>query len=116
MEKVSAIINMKLIKKILMNIINYVLVTLIIIAMWVIAVLHMVKPFFPILFLFDLCFWVAYPLFLRYILKKKWFDCTKDDYLEMKYIAIPSLIMEVLVMLYYRIEVLSVLQNVMNNA
>jgi len=78
--------------------------------------LHFVVPFFSFLALFDFCFCFGYPLFLRYILKKKWFDCTKDDYLEIKYILFPWLIMEVLVMLYYRVEFLSVLQNFMNDA
>ncbi len=40
--------------------------------------LHFIVPLFPILFLFDLCPIVGYPLFLRYVLKKKWIECCKD--------------------------------------
>lgn len=63
--------------------------------------LHFITPFFPILFLFNFCFWIVYPLFLRYVLKKKWFECTKDDYLKIKYILLPWLIMGLMVLLYY---------------
>ena len=54
-----------------------------------------------VLFLFDFCFWVGYPLFMEYVLKRKWFECTKEDYLALKYILTPWLIMEVIVMIYY---------------
>ena len=67
----------------------------------IIVRLHYIVPFFPILFLFNLCFWVGHPLFLRYILKRKWFECTKDYYLKIRYIMLPWLIMELMVLLYY---------------
>ena len=48
--------------------------------------LHFILPFFPVLFLFNFCFWFGHPIFLRYVLKRKWFECTKDYYLKIKYI------------------------------
>ena len=53
--------------------------------------LHFIIPLFPILSLFDLCLIVGYPLFLRYVLKMKWFDCCKDKLLQIKYILLPIL-------------------------
>lgn len=44
--------------------------------------LHFIIPFFPILFLFDLCLIIGYPMFLRYVLKKKWFECCKNKLLQ----------------------------------
>ena len=70
----------------------------------VIIELHSVVSFSPVLFLFDFCFVGGYPLFLRYVLKLKWFECTKDEYLKIKYILLPWLIMELIVLLYYHKE------------
>ena len=69
------------------------LVTLSIIAL---IELHFMVPLFPILFLFDLCLIVGYPLFLRYVLKKKWFECCKDKLLQIKYILLPVLFLEIM--------------------
>ena len=74
------------------------------ICFWLIIIilrLHFMVSFFPVLFLFDFCLLVGYPLFLRYVLKRKWFECTKDDYLCIKYIMLPLLIMELAVLLCY---------------
>ncbi len=61
--------------------------------------LHLMVPLFPILFLFDICLIVGYPLFLRYILKRKWFECRKDKLLQIKYILLPTLFLEILALL-----------------
>ena len=58
--------------------------------------LHLMVPFFPVLFLFDFCFVVVYPLFLRYVLIRKWFECLNDYYLKIKYILLPVMFMEIL--------------------
>lgn len=74
------------------------------ICFWLIIIvlrLHVIVTFFPILFLFDFCFLIGYPLFLRYVLKRKWFECTKDDYLCIRYIMLPLIIMELAVLLCY---------------
>ena len=60
--------------------------------------LHFMLPFFPVLFLLDLCLIVGYPLFLRYVLKRKWFECCKDKLLQIKYILLPILLMLVFAM------------------
>lgn len=72
--------------------------------------LHFIAPFFPILFLFNFCFWIGHPLFLRYILKRKWFECTKNFYLKMKYILLPWLVMGTTLILWYYDETLKALQ------
>ena len=61
--------------------------------------LHFMLPFFPILFFFDLCLVIGYPLFLRYVLKRKWFECCKNKILQMKYILLPILFLEALTLL-----------------
>ena len=61
--------------------------------------LHFMVPFFPILFFFDLCLVIGYPLFLRYVLKRKWFECCKNKILQMKYILLPILFLEALTLL-----------------
>ncbi len=58
-------------------------------------------PFFPILFICNFYFWIGHNLFLKYVLKRKWSDCIRDDFLSIKYIFTPLLIMEILVWLYY---------------
>lgn len=70
-------------------------------ALFVILVFHTVVPFFPVLFLFDFCSIIGYPLFLRYVLKRRWFECTKDKYTKIKYILLPNILMEIAVLLYY---------------
>ena len=58
--------------------------------------LYSMVPLFPVLFLFDFCFCFGYPLFLRYVLKRKWFECCKDKLLQIKYILLPILFLEIL--------------------
>ena len=82
----------------------------------IILIFHITGPFFPVLFLFDFCFVVGYPMFLRYMLKKKWFECTKDEYLKIKYILLPWLIMELIVLLYYHKATLFIINTVMENS
>ena len=89
------------IKKILLKIIYWFVSLLILCNAFIILGLHLVAPFFPILFLFNFCFWLGHPLFVKYVSKKKWFECTKDDYLALKYILFPSLIMEIMVIIYH---------------
>ena len=81
----------------------------------IILVFHITGPFFPVLFLFDFCFWFGHPLFLRYVLKRKWFECTKNFYLKLKYILLPCLIMELVVLLYYHKATLYIIKTVMEN-
>ncbi len=81
----------------------------------VIIELHSLMSFFPVLFLFDFCFIVGHPLFLRYVLKMKWFECTKDYYLKIKYILLPWLIMEMMIMIYYHKHILFVLKKIAEN-
>ena len=81
----------------------------------IIFVFHKTGPFFPVLFLFDFCFVVGYPLFLRYVLKRKWFECTRDNFLKIKYILLPWLIMELLVLLYYHNITFFIIKTVMED-
>ena len=81
--------------------IDLILNILIAFGLFTILAFHKIVPFFPILFLFDFCLVVGYPLFLRFVLKKKWFECTKDEYLKVKYILLPYVMMEGIVLLYY---------------
>ncbi len=104
------------VNKVVWSILNYGLITLIYFGLLLIYLLHHIVPFFPILFLFDSCFVVGYPLFLRYVLKRKWFECTKDDYLELKYISIPWLIMELVVLLYYNKATYFIIKTAMENS
>ena len=84
--------------------------------LFTILAFHVIVPFFPILFLFDFCFLVGYPLFLRYVLKRKWFvECIKDEYLKIKYILLPYVIMEVVVLLYYHKITFFILRTITEN-
>jgi len=103
MEKKSII---TLMKKSLLKIIYWTVSLLIFLSAMIILQLHLIVPFFPVLFLFDLCFWFGYPIFVEHILKKQWFECTKDDYLALKYILLPWLIMEIIVISYYYNEIM----------
>ena len=89
------------IKELSLEVITNVICIFILCGLMIILIFHKYGPFFPVLFLFDFCFIVGYPLFLRYVLKKKWYECTKNYYLKIKYILLPWLIMELLVLLYY---------------
>lgn len=107
---------MRKVKEIFLKILFNALLFFIYIGLLVIYLLHRIIHFFPVLFLFDFCFLIGYPLFLRYILKKKWFECTKDDYLCIKYILVPYVIMEVIVLLYYHKATYFIIKTVMENS
>ena len=105
------------INKVVWSVLNYALITLIYFGLLLIYLLHNIITFFPILFLFDFCFLVGYPLFLRYVLKRKWFvECIKDEYLKIKYILLPYVIMEVIVLLYYHKATYFIIKTVMENS
>ena len=101
MEKKDIVIWMK---RMLLKIAYWLVSLLIFVGAMIILDLHLIVPFFPVLYLFDFCFWFGYPLFLHYVLKREWGECTKDDYLALKYILIPWLVMELIVMIYYHNE------------
>lgn len=79
----------------LIEFISYAIIFVIVLFSIELYELHFIVPFFPILCLFDLCLVVGYPLFLRYALKKKWFECRKDKLLQIKYILLPILFLEI---------------------
>ena len=89
------------INKIFWSIIFWVLAIIIYLWLLIIYQFHKLVPFFPILFLFDFCFWLGNPLFVKYVLKKRWYEYTKGDYLKVKRILIPWLIMEIMITIYY---------------
>ncbi len=113
MEKETII---KRIKKIASEAITDVICVLVLCGLMIILVFHKFGPLFPVLFLFDFCFMVGHPLFLRYVLKRKWFECTKDNFLRIKYILLPWLIMELLVLLYYHKVTFFIIKTVMENS
>ena len=84
------------IRKKLIEFISYAIIFIIVLFSIEFYELHFMVPLFPILFLFDLCLIVGYPLFLRYVLKKKWFECCKDKLLQIKYILLPVLFLEIM--------------------
>ena len=98
--------------KTLIKIMVFVICFLIYCGLLIIIELHKCVPFFPVLFLFHIIFWAGHPLFVIYVLKRKWGDCTKNNYLLLKYILIPCIILELLVMLYYPNETWLILQQV----
>lgn len=61
----------EVIKTKLIEFISYAIIFVIILFSIEFYELHFIIPFFPILFLFDLCLIIGYPLFLRYVLKKE---------------------------------------------
>lgn len=89
------------IEKITLRVVSDIVFLLNLFGLFTVLALHKIVPFFPVLFLFDFCFIFGYPLFLRYVLKRKWSECTKDEYLKIKYIMLPYLIMELAVLIYY---------------
>lgn len=107
---------MKRIKEITLEVITNVICVLILCGLMIILVFHKIVPLFPVLFLFDFCFVIGYPLFLRFVLKKKWFECTKDNYTKIKYILFPWLIMELIVLLYYHKATYFIIKTVMENS
>lgn len=86
-------------KKGFLKIIYWLVSLLIFCSAMILLSLHLIVPFFPVLFLFNFCFWFGYPIFVKQVLKKEWFVCTKDDYLALKYILIPWLIIEIITIL-----------------
>lgn len=74
MEKKAILI---FIKKILLKIIYWFVSLLILCNAMIILGLHLVVPFFPILFLFNFCFWLGHPLFVKYVLKKSGMNAPK---------------------------------------
>ena len=106
----------KEIKELTLKAINAILSIFYIFGLFTILAFHVIVPFFPILFLFDFCFLVGYPLFLKYVLKRKWFECTKDYYLKIKYILLPWLIMGLMVLLYYHEETYFIIKTIMENS
>ena len=99
-------------KNIFWKIISYIFFTFICLEGIIIIEIHKIVPFFPVLFLFDFCFIFGYPMFLRFVLKKKWFDCTKDNYLKIKYILLPWFVMELSLLMYYPNETWLALQKI----
>lgn len=76
----------------------------------IILVLHSSVSFFPVLFLFDFCLLLGHPLFLCFVLKKKLSVCRENIYLRLKYMLVPTVIMESIVFLCYPEETLYILQ------
>jgi len=103
------------IRKIALEAITDVICVLIMGGLTIILIFHKFGPFFPVLFLFDFCLIVGYPLFLHYVLKRKWFECTKNYYLKIKYILLPWLIMELLVLLYYYKATYFIIKSIIEN-
>ena len=100
------------IKKMLLRVLTFIIFVVIYLGLLVFIELHKILPFFPILFLFDFSLLIGYPLFLRFVLKKKWFDCTRNECLRLKYILLPWLLLEIVVILYYPNETLLTLQQI----
>ena len=100
----------EIIKAYLLKCIDFVLSSLCALGIIALIELHSIIPLFPILILFDLLLIIGYPLFLRYVMKKKWFECCKDKILQIKYILLPMLFLEILalvvVILCYADEIL----------
>ena len=87
-------------KNVVLEIISDVIFVLCLFGLFIILAFHKMMSFFPVLFLFDFCFVIGHPLFIRYISKRKWFDeCTKDNYLKIRYILLPWLVMELILIL-----------------
>ena len=79
-------------KKIFRKSILYILLVILYMEILLVAELHFTVSFFPIPFFFHLCFWVIWPLLVKFALKKEWCKCAKDDFLCIKYIIIPYMI------------------------
>jgi hypothetical protein len=112
MEKEAVI---KRIKEYVLKMVDTIVCIFILCGLMIILLFHKICPFFPVLFLFDFCFWLGHPLFVRYVLKKKWFECTKNFYLKIRYILLPCLIMELVVLLYYHKATLYIITTIMDN-
>ena len=99
----------KVIKKKLITVIDFICSLYALFVINIIVVLHAYVPFFPVLFLFDFCMLIGYPLFLRFVLKIKWFDCHKSKLLTLKHIIFPWAIMDTIVLLCYFNETLFII-------
>ena len=106
----------EIIKNNIFKCIDFILNLLIAFGIFIIIIFHITGPFFPVLFLFDFCFWFGHPIFVKYVLKRKWYECTKNDLLALKYILIPSLIMELLVLLYYHKATYFIITTIIENS
>ncbi len=106
----------KEINELTLKTINAILSIFYIFGLFAILAFHKIVPFFPVLFLFDFCFIIGYPLFLHYVLKKKWFECTKNYYLKIRYILLPYVMMELIVLLYYHKATLFIIKTIMENS
>lgn len=109
-------VRFSLIRRIILKTIYWLVSLLIFISAMIILVFHKICPYFPVLFLFDFCFIVGHPLFLKHISKKKWYECTKDDFLALRYILLPSIFMELVVLLYYHNETILIIKAIMENS
>lgn len=112
MEKKAII---KKINELTLKTINAILSIFYIFGLFAILAFHKIVPFFPVLFLFDFCGLFGYPLFLRYVLKRKWFECIKNMYLKIKYILLPYIMMELMVLLYYHKATLFIITTIMED-
>ena len=102
-----------MIKKRLLQVLVFIMFAIVYCGLLVIYEMHKIMAFFPILFLFDFCFLAGHPLFVKYVLKRKWFDeCTKDNCLKIKYILLPWLVMEFILILCCPHEMLLALQKI----
>ncbi len=90
----------KEIKELTLKAINAILSIFYIFGLFTILAFHVIVPFFPILFLFDFCFLVG----------------IKDEYLKIKYILAPYVIMEMIVLLYYHKATYFIIKTVMENS
>lgn len=103
---------MEKIQEQLLKILFFVLMLIVYFELLVIYFIHRLVSFFPTLFLFDFCLLVGYPLFLRFILKKTWRECSINNYLKMKYILLPWLFMSGAILLYYHNETIAIINSV----
>ena len=85
----------------LFKIINELLFILSSLGFLTITFLHIVAPFFPILFLFDIYLFYGQRFFIKKIIKIEWVDCIHNDITAFKYIYTPMIFIEVFVILYY---------------
>ena len=106
----------KRIKEYVLKMVDTIVCIFILCGLMIILLFHKICPFFPVLFLFDFCFIIGYPLFLHSVLKKKWFECTKNYYLKIRYILLPYVMMELIVLLYYHKATLFIIKTIMENS
>ena len=105
----------KIIKEYLLKFIDFIMNVLLAFGIVIITGLHFIVSFFPVLFLFDFYFFAGHQLFLRYVLHKKWFECIKDISIKIKYILLPYIMMELIVLLYYHKATFFIIKTIMEN-